>query len=102
MQYNTGIRLNNGLIRLGHNVISLSDRDIINYSKSFKDPTGSKYLNNLISETIHNFKPDLLILGHTDKISNETLLEQNQNINLTIAQWFLTHSLEKVLIAKIK
>ncbi len=90
LQYNTGIRLNNGLIRLGHNVISLSDRDIINYSKSFKDPTGSKYLNNLIFETIHNFKPDLLILGHADKISNETLLEAKSKYrHLTIAQWFL-------------
>ena len=32
LQYNTGIRINNGLIRLGHNVISLSDRDLINIS----------------------------------------------------------------------
>ncbi|MDC3233587.1 glycosyltransferase family 4 protein, partial [Candidatus Pelagibacter sp.] len=90
LQYNTGIRLNNGLIRLGHNVISLSDRDIINYSKSFKDPTGGKYLNNLISETINNFKPDLLILGHADKINNETLLEaKSKHSALTITQWFL-------------
>ena len=90
LQYNTGIRLNNGLIRLGHNVISLSDRDIINSSKSFKDPTGSKYLNNLISETINNFKPDLLILGHADRIDNEMLLDaKEKNINLSMAQWFL-------------
>ena len=41
----------------------LPKEDLINISKSFKDPTGSKYLNNLISETINNFKPDLVILG---------------------------------------
>ena len=90
LQYNTGIRLNNGLIRLGHNVISLSDRDIINSSKSFKDPTGSKYLNNLILETINTFKPDLLILGHADRVDKEILFDAKESFkNLTISQWFL-------------
>ncbi len=90
LQYNTGIRINNGLIRLGHNVISLSDRDLINISKSFKDPTGSKYLNNLISETINNFKPDLLILGHADRVDNEMLTDAKEKFkNLTVSQWFL-------------
>ncbi len=90
LQYNTGIRINNGFIRLGHNVISLSDRDIINSSKSFKDPTGSKNLNNLVSETINNFNPDMLILGHADKIDNEMLQNVKENKkNLTISQWFL-------------
>ena len=90
LQYNTGIRLNNGLIRLGHNVISLSDRDLTNVSKSFKDPTGSKYLNNLISETINNFKPDILILGHADRVDNDMLIDSKEKFkSLTIAQWFL-------------
>ena len=90
LQYNTGIRLNNGLIRLGHNVISLSDRDLTNVSKSFKDPTGSKYLNNLISETINNFKPDILILGHADRVDNDMLIDSKEKFkSLTISQWFL-------------
>lgn len=90
LQYNTGIRLNNGLIRLGHNVISLSDRDIINSSKSFRDPSGAKYLNNLISETITNFNPDLLILGHADKVDKQMLLSARaKKKHLTISQWFL-------------
>ena len=90
LQYNTGIRLNNGFIRLGHNVISLSDRDLINISKSFKDPTGSKYLNNLISETINNFKPDLVILGHADRVENDMLIDSKEKFkNLRVSQWFL-------------
>ena len=90
LQYNTGIRINNGLIRLGHNVISLSDRDLINVSKSFKDPTGSKYLNNLISETINNFRPDLLILGHADRVQKEMLIDAKEKFsNLIVSQWFL-------------
>tara|TARA_A100001011_G_scaffold93524_1_gene98470 strand:+ start:257 stop:2371 length:2115 start_codon:yes stop_codon:yes gene_type:complete len=90
LQYNTGIRLNNGLIRLGHNVISLSDRDLINASKTFKDPTGSKYLNNLVSETINNFRPDLIILGHADRVENDMLLDaKGKYKNLAVSQWFL-------------
>ena len=31
LHYNTGRRLNNGFIRLGHNVLTISDRDIVSY-----------------------------------------------------------------------
>jgi len=37
LHYNTGRRLNNGFIRLGHNVLTVSDRDIINKSKNILD-----------------------------------------------------------------
>ena len=33
---NTGRRLNNGFIRLGHNVLTMSDRDILHNNKSIK------------------------------------------------------------------
>ena len=90
LQYNTGIRINNGLIREGHNVLSLSDRDIISYMRSLRDPTGEKYLNKMVSNTINNFKPDLLILGHADRIDKETLINAKDNdSNLRISQWFL-------------
>ncbi len=90
LQYNTGIRINNGFIREGHNVLSLSDRDLISYSRSLKDPTGEKYLNRLVANTIDNFKPDLLILGHADRIDTETLINaKNNHSNLRISQWFL-------------
>ena len=90
LQYNTGIRLNNGLIRLGHNILSLSDRDIISYSKSLRDPSGSKYLNKLILNTINNFKPDLIILGHADRVNTNTILEAKEKYkNIRVSQWFL-------------
>ena len=90
LQYNTGIRINNGLIRQGHNILSLSDRDLISYTKSFKDPTGANHLNKLIKNSIENFKPDLVILGHADKVDSEMLLDmRNRYKNLSIAQWFL-------------
>ena len=90
LQYNTGIRFNNGLIKNGHNVLSLSDRDLISYTKSFRDPTGEKYLNKLLVKTIDNFKPDLLLMGHADRINNETLNYAKSKYSfLKISQWFL-------------
>ena len=90
LQYNTGIRINNGLIRKGHNILSLSDRDLISFSKSFRDPSGAKNLNKLISRTIDNFKPDLIIMGHADKVNADMLDEMKSKYkNINIAEWFL-------------
>ena len=90
LHYNTGRRLNNGFIRLGHNVLTISDRDLIHENKNILDINGKKKLQkNLIESTI-NFKADCLILGHADLITNETLdYIKNKNKNLKICQWFL-------------
>ena len=90
LHYNTGRRLNNGFVRLGHNVLTLSDRDLIHENKNLLDPKGKKKLQiNLIESSI-NFKADCLILGHADLITNETLdYIKNKNKNLKICQWFL-------------
>ena len=63
LHYNTGRRLNNGFIRNGHNVLTLSDRDIIHNYKSIKDFSGKQTLQNKIIEAFNNFKPDIVILG---------------------------------------
>ncbi len=90
LQYNTGIRINNGLIREGHNVLSLSDRDLVSYTKTLGDPSGSKYLNKMVKNTIENFTPDIVILGHADRVKKEILLEAKQKFpKLIISQWFL-------------
>jgi len=88
--FNTGRRLNNGFIRLGHSVLEFSDRDIIKHYKSIKDYTGAKTLNQKLINTVYNYKPDLLIFGHADLIKAETLNYLKDNYkNLKIAQWFL-------------
>ncbi|WP_023648517.1 glycosyltransferase [Candidatus Pelagibacter ubique] len=90
LQYNTGRRLNNGFVRLGHNVLTLSDRDIIHDNKKILDPTGKKQLQKSIIQNFKNFKPDCLVLGHVDSINNSTISElRNLNKNLRICQWFL-------------
>ncbi len=90
LHYNTGRRINNGFIRNGHNVLALSDRDIIHNNKRFSDLSGNTSLQNKIINSFNHFKPDLVILGHADRVSNQTL-ENLKNINkdLKIGQWFL-------------
>ena len=88
--FNTGRRLNNGFIRLGHSVLEFSDRDIVKHYKSLQDYTGGKTLNQKLINTVYNYKPDLLIFGHADLIKNSTLSYLKDNYkNLRIAQWFL-------------
>ena len=56
--FNTGRRINNGFIRLGHSVLGFSDRDIQKYYKSFRDIKGAKTLNDKLKKTCYNYKPD--------------------------------------------
>ena len=88
--FNTGRRLNNGFIRLGHSVLGFSDRDIQKYYKSLRDLKGSKILNDKLKKTCYNYKPDLIITGHADLLSRDQLQElKEDNPNTKIAQWFL-------------
>ena len=88
--FNTGRRINNGLIRLGHSVLGFSDRDIQKYYKSFKDFKGSKVLNDKLKKTCYNYKPDIIITGHADLISEQQIQELKDDYpNTKFAQWFL-------------
>jgi glycosyltransferase involved in cell wall biosynthesis len=88
--YNTGKRINNGLIRLNHSVLEFSDRDIVSYYRNISDLDGSKKLNNKLLEVISNYVPDIIILGHADLIKTETLIYIKRNYpNIKMAQWFL-------------
>ena len=88
--FNTGRRINNGFIRLGHSVLGFSDRDIQKYYKSIGDLKGQKTLNDKLKKTCYNYKPDLIITGHADLISKEQIQElKEDNPNTKFAQWFL-------------
>ena len=88
LHYNTGKRINNGFIRNGHNVLTISDRDILHNSKKLNDPSGLNNLNKSIIETANNFKPNLIVLGHADGINRETIINLKKKDN-KICQWFL-------------
>ena len=88
--FNTGRRINNGFIRLGHSVLGFSDRDIQKYYKSIGDFKGKKTLNDKLKKTCYNYKPDLIVTGHADLISQEQIQElKEDNPNTKFAQWFL-------------
>ena len=90
LHYNTGRRLNNGFIRNNHNVLTISDRDIIHSNKNIGDIRGIKTLQTKIIDTCENFKPDLIILGHADKVEAKTLdYLKSKNNDIKISQWFL-------------
>jgi glycosyltransferase involved in cell wall biosynthesis len=88
--FNTGRRINNGLVRLGHSVLGFSDRDIVKYYKSLKDISGGTSLNEKLKITCYNFKPDMIVLGHSDLINAQQLGQLKDDYpNMKIAQWFL-------------
>ena len=88
--FNTGRRINNGFIRLGHSVLEFSDRDVQRNHKSLKDLNGSKGLNDKLLDTCNNFRPDLIVLGHADLIDVDILRNIKKKYPKTkIAQWFL-------------
>ena len=90
LHYNTSKRINNALIKLGHNVYQLSDRDIISSNRTIFNPSPKKILNEKIIEIGKNFNPDLIILGHADSVNSKTLRSLKiKNNNLKISQWFL-------------
>ena len=75
---------------MGHNVLTLSDRDIIHDNKKLLDPKGKKKLQNSIILNYKNFKPDCIVLGHADSINGDTLAQlRDVNKHLRICQWFL-------------
>ena len=88
--FNTGRRINNGFIRLGHSVLGFSDRDIQKYYKNIKDLKGAKSLNEKLRKTCYNYKPDIIMLGHADLISSDQIIElRNDYPNVKFGQWFL-------------
>ena len=88
--FNTGRRINNGFIRLGHSVLGFSDRDIQKYYRSINDIKGSRILNDKLTKTCYNYKPDLVVIGHADLISKSQIAElKEDNPNTKFSQWFL-------------
>lgn len=80
-------KLTNGLIKNDHYVSVFSDRDVA----AFEAPLGIRDLgrnkaNRRLLETVEAVEPDLVIAGHCDIISNETLMEiRNRHPAVTIA-----------------
>ena len=88
--YSTGKKLNNGLILNGYNVLNISDRDITSQKRNIFDIGSKKFLLDQINKNIENFKPDLILFGHVDRLDYESFLKIKEKYNsIRLAQWFL-------------
>ena len=92
LHYNTGRRINNGFIRNNHNVLTISDRDTLHNRKIIKDFSGEKTLQEKIINSYKNFKPNMIVLGHADRVSINTLdYLKNVDKNIKLHNGFWTH-----------
>ncbi len=84
-------KLSNGLIRNGHFVYDFSYREIARCSNIFKSKKfGIKEVNKTLLETVKNIEPHLLLLGHSELITNDTLFQIREKFpNIKIAMWWV-------------
>ena len=87
LYWNQCFKISNGFIRNGHNVYNFSDRDKSRLSVLNKFNQNSSVQKDLL-ETIKNFDPELIVLGHADRI-NLITLDKIRHINkdIKIIEW---------------
>ena len=82
----TGKKLENGLIRLGHDVEGISDRDILSYNANIN---AKNTLNRIFLEKALYYRPDVILLGHVNTIESKTFSKiKETNKNTIISQWY--------------
>ena len=90
--YNTDRKLTNGLIRNGHFVYEFSYRDVARYESFFRTTklNGERKANRFLLKTVSQFQPDLLLLGHSELITVETLERIREMVpGIKIALWYV-------------
>ncbi len=102
--YDQARKITNGLVRNNHDVFFISDRDIARSSGIL--PTrklGVRQANKFVIETCRNYSPEIILLGHADIISSETLQEIKSFLPaVKIAQWNVDPIFRNKNIANIK
>ena len=78
-------KISNGFIRNGHDVI---DFDYRSHKVGFFNKNS---LDSKILSVIDNYKPNLLLLGHNNSLSRNTLLTIRKNNNIKIGLWYEDH-----------
>ncbi len=87
LYWNHCFKINNGFIRNGHNLCLFSDRDMSRMNKLNKF-NNNRSLNKELLATFKNFDPEIVVLGHADKIHNKTLEEiKSIKKDVKIIEW---------------
>ena len=84
-------KLSNGFVRNGHYVYDFSYRELAKNATIFKSKKfGVKHVNRALLDTLCNVEPDLLLLGHSELITDDTLrIARHRHPDLKIAMWWV-------------
>lgn len=86
--YSLPYKMNNGFVRNGHCVYWFSDRDISRAHAIIPSQKwGRGACNRKLLEVCENFRPDVVVLGHADLITNDTLAEIKAKYGTVLAQY---------------
>ena len=89
--YSGNNKISNGLIRNGHMVHNFSYRDVARHQAPMQIKSlGIQKMNRRLIETVQAIEPDLLLLGHSEFVSNQALYEiRRLQPNIKIAMWWV-------------
>lgn len=87
--HNTGMKLSNGWIRAGHHVINFSDRDIAKWQAFLGyRKLGVSAANKTLLKLCKSMRPDVVVFGHADVITNETIAQIRADVpGVKMMQW---------------
>ena len=89
LYYSFANKLNNGFIKNNHIVETISNRSFLKSNRSIIQPFSPiKKFNEKILNTIKNFSPNMLLLGHVFNISEEIFIYCKNN-NIKICSWYI-------------
>ena len=81
--------MNNGFIKNNHIVETISDRYYLKLNKSIFNPLSNiNSFNQKVINTLKNFSPDLLLIGHVFNLNN-TVFDYCKTNNIKICSWYI-------------
>ncbi len=99
--YAPDYRIHNGLVRNGWCVYPYSYRDEARKNIFGSKRFGIKRANERLKQVVENVKPDVLLIGHSELITTQTLTAIKEKYRIPIAMWWVD-SFDEEKIGHIK
>jgi glycosyltransferase involved in cell wall biosynthesis len=108
--YSFANKINNGFVKNNHILETISDRSFLKLNKSIINPfSNTKKLNDKIFNTLKNFSPHMLLIGHVFNIDDK-IFSYCKEKNIKICSWyidslskeFLNHEKKKNFLNNLK
>lgn len=102
--HSVAAKLSRGMIRAGHHVVDFSDRDVARAATPFgARKLGGWGANRALMRLAHDMRPDLLVLGHADTITPDTVAGLRSAIPaLRVIQWNVDPVFEAGNLARLR